>query len=291
MAAPIPGVMSGLTKDITSTEQQIWMWAALKSFSQESFAMATQTWDTDRYQSQHSFVWHYGQSLIEILDPQPQEQILDLGCGTGQLTQQIAERGAITEGIDADPTMIAQAQNNFPHLNFRVAEAQQFTAEMPCDAVFSNAVLHWIPEPDKVIRSVFQALKPGGRFVAEFGGQGNVQTIIKAVESVLGQPNLNFWYFPSIATYTTLLENQGFEVTYAVLLDRPTPLKEGDKGMANWLKMFGNQFFKGLSTAEIESVLRQIETILKPQLYQNNGWIADYRRLRVIAKKTRHGFE
>ena len=247
--------------------------------------MANQTWDVDRYQGQHSFVWHYGASLIELLSPQPQERILDLGCGTGQLTQQIAERGAIADGIDADPAMVAQAQQNYPALHFYVADAQKFTVETTYDAVFSNATLHWIAEPAAVIGCVHEALKPSGRFVAEFGGQGNVQTIIAGVEAVLGQSGLNFWYFPSVAAYTALLEAQGFEVTYATLFDRPTPLTDGDRGLANWLKMFGNRFFQHCNEAETEQIIQQVEQLLRPKLYQNKGWIADYRRLRITATK------
>jgi trans-aconitate 2-methyltransferase len=245
-----------------------------------------QTWDVDRYQTQHRFVWEYGESLIDLLAPQPGERILDLGCGTGELTQIIAETGALVEGIDADPAMIAQARRQVPGIPFRIADACTLTVDQPVDAIFSNAVLHWISDPVAVVQAVTQALKPGGRFVAEFGGRGNVQAIITAVEAALQQPAQPLWYFPSLAEYASLLEASGLDVTYATLFDRPTPLQDGDRGLANWLKMFGLPLFQGRSPEQIAALLPQIEARLKPQLYQNQGWIADYRRLRVAAFKT-----
>ncbi|MEM8810334.1 MAG: methyltransferase domain-containing protein [Cyanobacteria bacterium P01_G01_bin.38] len=249
--------------------------------------MTTQTWDTQRYQTQHDFVWEYGAALVDLLAPQPGEHILDLGCGPGQLTQALAQAGALVEGIDADPAMIAQAQQNYPELTFRTADARNFEVASPLDAVFSNAVLHWVSVPEAVVQSVGRALKPGGRFVAEFGGKGNVQTIVAAVEACLHRPN--FWYFPSVAEYASLLEANGFEVTFAALIDRPTPLKAGEQGLANWLRMFGDRFFANLSEAETISVIRQVEDRVRSRLYrdndQNSGWIADYRRLRIVTTK------
>ncbi|MEO0539690.1 MAG: methyltransferase domain-containing protein, partial [Cyanobacteria bacterium P01_A01_bin.105] len=195
-----------------------------------------QTWDTDRYQTQHDFVWQYGEGLLPLLAAQPGEYILDLGCGTGQLTQQIADQGARVIGLDADPAMVTEAQNNYPDLTFRQADARDFTVAEPCDAVFSNATLHWVTEPAAAVQAIYRALKPGGRLVAEFGGQGNVQTIIAAVEAVLGRSGLSPWYFPSLAEYVGLLAEQGFEVTFAQLYERPTPLK-GEDGLANWVRM------------------------------------------------------
>jgi trans-aconitate methyltransferase len=245
-------------------------------------------WDVARYQNLHSFVWHYGESLVDLLSPQPGERILDLGCGTGQLTQKLAEYGALVEGLDADPAMVTQAQQNYPHLSFRMAKAQGFTVDVPYDAVFSNAVLHWVLDPAAVLTCVWQALRPGGRFVAEFGGKGNVQTIMNALQDVLGQSaGPPVWYFPSLAEYAALLEAQGFEVTDAHLFDRPTPLADGEKGLAHWLRMFGTRCFQGMSEAEVNQVVLQIEIQLKASLYQaqENLWIADYRRLRVRAVK------
>jgi trans-aconitate 2-methyltransferase len=132
--------------------------------------MPENQWKSALYESKHSFVWQYGADCLELLSPQMGERILDLGCGTGQLTQEIAKRGAIAIGIDKAPTMISQAQKNYPNLQFEVADATNFHVEEPFDAVFSNATLHWIKEPERAIACIWQALKAGGRFVAEFGG-------------------------------------------------------------------------------------------------------------------------
>ena len=152
-------------------------------------------------------------------------------------------------------------------------------------------MLHWIPEPEAVIDSVWRSLKPGGRFVAEFGGRGNVQGIVDALYKVLKEMgrssamDLNPWYFPSLGEYATLLEHRGFRVTYAILFDRPTPLTGGGEGMANWLRMFANRFFAELPAQAQTEVIQAVEERLKPSLYQDGGWIADYRRLRLLAIK------
>lgn len=244
------------------------------------------SWDTDRYQDQHSFVWQYGAALIDLLDPQPGEHILDLGCGTGQLTHTLGETGAIVRGIDADAGMVAIAQQHYPQIPFALADARSFTIEEPVNSIFSNAVLHWVTPPEQAVQAIARALKPGGKFVAEFGGKGNVQKIVDAVETVRQQKNLSPWYFPSIGDYTHLLESHGLEVTFAALIDRPTPLNDGPRGLANWLRMFGGDLLVGLGTVEVETVLRQVEILLQPQMYDGRQWHADYRRLRVVARKS-----
>lgn len=253
--------------------------------------MVQQDWDSTLYDRQHAFVWQYGESLIEWLAPQPNERILDLGCGTGHLTAKIAATGAIASGIDAAPAMIATAQQTYPQLNFAIADARNFQTSEPLDAVFSNATLHWIKEPDAVIHWIYQALKPGGRFVAEFGGKGNTVAITTALFTTL--KNLGYsdcdtwnpWYFPSISDYAMRLEQQGFEVTNIVLFDRPTPLADGAAGLRNWLQMFANGILSHSSAETQRRVIQTVEEKLRPTLYRADQWIADYRRLRVIARK------
>ncbi len=230
-------------------------------------ADVSRSWNADRYQDQHSFVWQYGAALIDLLNPQPGEYILDLGCGTGQLTHAIAATGATVSGIDADAVMITTAQQQYPELSFAVADARNFNVKQPLDGIFSNAVLHWVKPPEQAVQAVADALKPGGKFVAEFGGKGNVQAIVKAVETVRKQQNLSPWYFPSIGEYAHLLENHGLEVTFAAMFDRPTPLNDGDQGLANWLRMFGGALLAGLNADDVEGVLREVETLLRSQLY------------------------
>ena len=194
---------------------------------------------------------------------------MDLGCGTGHLTHEIAQAGAVLLGIDKSAEMIEQASRNYPGLEFAVADATEYVAAQPFDAVFSNAVLHWIRPPEAVARTVQLALKSGGRFVAELGGKGNTQSIL----DVVGR---NDWYFPSIGEYASLLEQHRLEVVQAVLFDRPTPL-EGEHGLRDWLNMF---FKPPLSEFEVE----RAERCLRPKLFRDGTWYLDYRRLRIVAK-------
>jgi len=253
--------------------------------------MLENCWNTALYESKHTFVWQHGEALLELLSPQPGERILDLGCGTGQLTQKIAMSGADVRGIDYAPAMLEKARQNYPHLQFAIADARRFQVDQPLDAVFSNAVLHWIKEPDSVLYCIRQALKPRGRFVAEFGSKGNVKAIVEALYSALEEngyaasQEISPWYFPSIGEYATRLEQQGFNVTYAVLFDRPTPLEGGNTGMASWIQMFATSFLSRLSAEQQTKVIQAVEDRLRPMLYQNGTWIADYRRIRVIAIK------
>ncbi|MEO0768864.1 MAG: methyltransferase domain-containing protein [Cyanobacteria bacterium J06649_4] len=242
--------------------------------------MKTRDWNASDYQENYSYVWQYGESLLALLAPQPDEHILDLGCGTGQLTAAIAKSGAIVRGVDSDRAMIATAQANYPHLSFDVASADSFQLKTPVDAIFSNAVLHWVPQAEAVARCVQKSLKPGGRFVAEFGGKGNVQTILSALEEVSDRTDINPWYFPSLGDYVALLESAGLTVTFAHHFDRPTPL--GDAGLSGWLEMFSQRFFADLSPDEWSQIVAGVEATV-PQLYQNGVWLADYKRLRIVA--------
>ncbi|GAB1544772.1 class I SAM-dependent methyltransferase [Scytonema sp. NUACC21] len=253
--------------------------------------MLQNKWDTALYEGKHAFVWQYGEEVLQLLSAQPKERILDIGCGTGQLTAKIAAAGAVVMGIDADAMMVEKARQNYPQLQFALADAKDFQVDDPYDAVFSNATLHWIPEADAVVRCIYKSLKRGGRFVAEFGGKGNVKAITEALYSVLKENGIpspeqfSPWYFPSISEYTTYLEQHGFEARYAVLFDRPTPLEDGDAGLENWIRMFGACFLSGLSAEQQTRVIRGVEQRLKPVLYQNGRWTADYRRIRVVAIK------
>lgn len=252
---------------------------------------AKNSWDAASYQDKHSFVWQYGEDLLQLLNPQPGEFILDLGCGTGQLTEKIAQFGAEVRGTDNSATMIEKARKNYPHLNFDVADARNFQVDKPLDAVFSNAVLHWVKEPEAAIACIHQALKSEGRFVAEFGGKGNIQQILAALYNALenlgisNPQTLNPWYFPSIGEYVTILEAQGFDVIYAALFNRPTPLTEGKAGMANWIWMFADAFLVGLTSEEQTQVICEVENLLQEKLYHQGTWTADYRRIRIVANK------
>jgi trans-aconitate methyltransferase len=221
-------------------------------------------------------VFAYGEDLIGLLDPQPGEMILDLGCGSGQLTAKIAESGADVTGLDRSAEMIAEARRNFPSLTFEIADASNFMVDAPFDAVFSNAALHWVKDADGAAESVARALRSGGRFVVEMGGKGNIRAVMEAVRDVAG-PVETPWYFPSVGEYTSLLEQYGFEVAFAALFDRPTRV-EGEDGLEDWLAMFAGSM---LESAEVR---REVANRLRPTMFRDGAWMIDYRRLRVIAK-------
>jgi SAM-dependent methyltransferase len=176
-------------------------------------------------------------------------------------------------------------------LDFIVANGAGFSFDEPFDAVFTNATLHWIHDADGVIKSVYKALKPGSRFVGEFGGKGNNQLMMAAVATILKKHGFikdNFtipWYYPSTAEYATRLEAGGFRVTFATHFDRPTLLQDGREGIAKWFKMFGDSIFKIVPAAELPEILDEITDLLQPTNEMDGQWYADYKRLRFIAIK------
>ncbi len=249
--------------------------------------MAQQTWNPALYDGRHAFVYELAADLLRLLAPQAGERIVDLGCGTGHLTAQIAQSGAEVLGLDASPEMIEQARANFPQIKFDVADANTFTLREPVDAVFSNATLHWVRPPETAVARIAAAMKPGGRLVAEFGGQGCVRAIIAAANEALGGRfgACGPWYFPSVGQYAPILEEHGFEVSFAALFDRPTVLDDGERGLRNWLDMFAGAYFAALPPDERETALVSIESLLRPRLWKGEHWEADYRRIRVVAVK------
>jgi trans-aconitate methyltransferase len=252
--------------------------------------LVTNEWDAVYYDSKLDFVSDLGRSLVALLQPKPGEYILDLGCGTGELAYDIASYGAYVMGIDSSETMIQHARTKYPNLSFVIANGERFTVTRPYDAVFSNAALHWMTAPEPVIHRVWEALAPGGRFVAEFGGKGNVQTVIRSLEQALAELGVasserNPWYFPSIADYTTLLEKQGFWATLAVHFDRPTKMPDGEMGLQHWLTGFAHRYFEGLDDSRRNWVLQRTADLARESLYQDGQWVIDYQRLRIAAVK------
>jgi SAM-dependent methyltransferase len=253
--------------------------------------MTVATWDAKLYDDKHSFVWEKAKGVVELLAPQPGERILDLGCGTGHLTAEIAASGAEVTGIDRSPEMIAGALTQYPLLKFEVCDAREIPFEDRFDAVFSNPALHWILEPEKVIGGVARALKQDGRFVAEFGGKGNIHRLVQAIGracETLGierTPEDRIWYYPSIAEYASLLEKHGLDVCQAALFDRPTRLEDGGKGLEAWLRMFAGFVLDPLPAERQEAFLREVEKQARVELFKNGIWELDYRRLRILARK------
>jgi trans-aconitate methyltransferase len=257
-------------------------------FSSEIKVPVTDRWDPSLYENHHGFVHQMGAGVLELLAPKPGERVLDLGCGTGTLTQQIVAAGANVLGVDASPAMIAEARNRFPNLQFKVQDATSMHFEQPFDAVFSNAVMHWIRPPEVAAEKIYQALKPHGRFVCEFGGHGCVQRVLDSAVQAGREMGIDLEasahvnYFPSVSEYAMLLEQQGFEVTLAHLFDRPTPL-DGDDGLRNWIRMFRTGIIESVPETALENFFTIMERIARPVLFQNGIWSADYRRLRIVA--------
>lgn len=249
------------------------------------------SWNADLYNDKHGFVHQYGTQLVDLLHPKKGESILDLGCGSGQLTAKIAESGASVIGIDSSNQMIASARKLFPDQHFYVKDATDFSFKTPFDAIFSNAVLHWVKDQKSVADCMYKNLKEGGRLVLEFGGKGNVDSIIRAAKKCLisrgleKYASIDQWYFPSISEYTNLLESSGFEVSLAQLYDRPTRLESDRRGIKDWLEMFGAHFFDQLSSELKEDILEEVQEDLRTSCFKDGHWYADYRRIRIVAHK------
>ncbi len=246
-----------------------------------------QHWDPERYERNARFVTDLGQPVLELLAPGRGERILDLGCGDGPLTLKIMQAGAQALGLDASPDQIVAARDR--GVEARVGDAMALDFDQDFDAVFSNAALHWMKRPEAVIDGVWRALKPGGRFVGEFGGQGNVARIRKALIAALDRRGIDGagadpWYFPAPKAYREKLEARGFEVTAIDLLPRPTPLPGA---MEDWLQTFAEPFIKALAPADRVAFLAEVSQALRPELFVEGVWSADYVRLRFRAIKPR----
>jgi trans-aconitate methyltransferase len=249
------------------------------------------SWNSELYQSSHSFVWQYGRDLLVLLNAKPGERILDVGCGTGQLTADITQFGAEVVGIDSSPEMIATAQKNFPHVRFEVADVTALTYADEFDVVISNAALHWVRDQPAAIASIARALKHGGRLVFEMGGRGNLRHLLDAVYRALRKcgiadpEQLSPWSFPSIGEHAPLLEAHGLEVDFAVLFDRSTILEGGEHGLRSWLEMFGRFATEAITPEQRKEFVRMVEEFAAPELFHNGVWTIDYRRLRLVAVK------
>jgi precorrin-6B methylase 2 len=253
--------------------------AALRACADRAAAPAAgQVWDAERYRADAGFVADLGAEALALLDPRPGERVLDLGCGDGRLTARI---GAQVTGLEPDPSMAAAARA----LGLRVLEqdAHDPFGEAAYDAVFSNAALHWMRDPARVLAHVFRALRPGGRFVAEQGGFGNVaavQTALNAARAARGLAAVHPWDFPSVPRAVGRLSAAGFTVDSCVLVPRPTPLPGG---MAGWLRSFAAPFLAGV--ADPAGCLAEVEARLAALHDPQAGWIADYVRLRFAARR------
>lgn len=245
-----------------------------------------QHWSAADYERNAAFVPALGNTVLELLDPQAGEAILDLGCGDGALTIELVKRGARVVGVDAAPELVAVARARGLHV--RLADAQRLDDERAFDAVFSNAALHWMPDHDAVLAGVYRALRPGGRFVAELGGHGNVASIVVALGAALARRGLDVrdrspWYFPTVEAYRRRLQRSGFRGATIASHPRPTRLPTDMRG---WLQTFAAPFFAGFTDAERAAATDEAIALLEPALAAPDGaWTADYVRLRFRAFK------
>ena len=247
-----------------------------------------QHWRPEQYRRCASYVPELGRGLIDLLDPRPDERILDLGCGDGTLTRRLVERGCTVFGVDRSAAFVAAARQR--NVAARVADARRLTeagfAAGSFDGVFSNAVLHWIREPEPVVAGVRHLLRAGGRFVAEFGGAGNIATVRGALRAAFRRRGLDPaardpWYFPAAGSYRALLEAGGFAVPYVELFERPTPVPGT---LADWLALFAPAWFADFDANVRNEVVAEVSAAVAPRLRDAAGaWTLDYVRLRLRA--------
>lgn len=248
---------------------------------------ATHQWDANLYATHAAFVPALGAPVLDLLAPQPGERILDLGCGDGVLTRKLLDVGADVIGIDADPQMVAAAIEK--GLDARISDARRLAFDAEFDAVFSNAALHWVGAPAQVTAGVARALKPGGRYVGEFGGHANIAAIRTALRAVLKAHGYRVEpeetsYHPTAESFRKVLETGGFVVESCTIIPRPTPLPTG---MTGWLNTFRGGFIDsaGVPPKERNHVIEDVCALLRPVLADAEGnWIADYVRIRFSAR-------
>ena len=246
-------------------------------------------WNANNYQSACGRVTEHGAKVADVLRGRIQGgRILDLGCGTGELTHEIAKFSDEAIGIDLSPDMIKKAKESYPSIKFLVMDACALEWESYFDAVFSNAVLHFIKTQDALLDSVCKSLTKNGVFVCEFGSDGNLANLLSAVEQACLKRGMAYslrFFYPKEDEYVTLLENHGFVVENVTTYDLDTRLNDGEAGLRNWLNMIFSIELGWFNPAEREEALTEIESKLSPTQWDGTNWHLANRRLQVIARK------
>ncbi|API87094.1 class I SAM-dependent methyltransferase [Francisella uliginis] len=246
-------------------------------------------WQPKSYNSTGKFVTQYGNEVVELLNPSKGENILDLGCGTGELTNIIKNTGAKVIGADISENMLKKAKENYSEIEFIQIDAQQDIdlKKESFDAVFSNAALHWMTNPLAVIKNINHILKKDGRFVFEMGGKGNIKEVLSSLDNTAKKYQIEDYdidnFYPSISEYSTLLEKNGFTVKYMILFERLT-LLEGNDGFKNWVKTFRVNLLDKINN--VAEFLNDAEVLAYKNLFKDGKWYADYVRLRGVAAKS-----
>ena len=245
-------------------------------------------WNSSLYDNKHDFVAEYGKGLLEFIPKNNVQTILDLGCGTGTLTAQLADLCSKVVGVDSSQNMIDKAKKQFENIEFSVCDALALPFEKEFDVVFSNAVFHWINDHDALLKNIHKALKPRGLLVCEFGANGNIATIENAFINVcerLGYHYKHKFNFPTVEMFGEMLEKNGFVIDKIYDFDRPTVFKDGEQGLTNFLKQFFASELEVMPEHIQTSLFNEIAESTRGTLWNGKEWVADYRRLRAIAHK------
>lgn len=246
-------------------------------------------WNADGYTEDFSFVYQYGKDVLGLVPKGERGLAIDLGCGNGALTLELAKKGYRVIGIDASPEMLAVAREQHPDITFEQADACNFVLKEKADVIFSNAVFHWIDKErqDELASNISSQLKPGGKLICEFGGYGCGEKVHGTLEQCFQERGLKYpreFYFPTIGEYVPVLERNGLRCDYAVLFDRFTRQKTED-GLADWINMFVKRPFEGISPDVKAEIISETKQRLEDCLFVDGSWYIDYVRIRVRAVK------
>ena len=245
-------------------------------------------WNSSLYDNKHDFVTEYGKGLLEFIPKNNEQTILDLGCGTGTLTAQLADLCSKVVGVDSSQNMIDKAKKQFENIEFSVCDALALPFDEEFDVVFSNAVFHWINDHNALLKNIHKALKPQGLLVCEFGANGNIATIENAFIKVCQRSGYGYtpkFNFPTVEIFGGMLEKNGFVIDKIYDFDRPTVFKDGEQGLTNFLKQFFASELAVMPEHIQSLIFDEVAELTKGTLWNGKEWVADYRRLRVIAHK------